>query len=743
MPRGGPAGRPPAAPGAVPRPRPAPAKAKAAVLPLSKGSPAAAQRAAASEASELARARQFDELLAQQRALRAPDPGLVAHALHHAPLPVALEYLRSFPGPAGPGAPAALIKRCGRRGGPVAFLVAGEAFREALEADAAEADAEAGAPDAAAAAYLAACGRHDRPAEAEAALALVRERAARRGRPPAAKACNAALHALRGDAGRAEATFRALVERDGFAPDTVTYNTLLGAHAASGEARRADALYDEMRRAGVPPDFRTFLALGGAHAGEGNYGAVMVVAEGMRGAGTWDAATFWREVLRVFAARRDLDNVFRVWYRLLRAQAGAGGAGGLPPELVNAMLDACVACGQGSKALEIFRDSQRQGAPLDEASFKAGIRACKCIKVQGRPSAEDVELAEGLFGELGGVIAGRPRLGTWTALLEVYAEAGLALKAEVLVALIRAEGHRPNAQVHGELVKAYLAAGRAADAVRAFTAAAEGGKRVQPSVETCRAALRGLLRLGALDAARQVVAHMRRAGFAVPERDLEALNSARADRVLETGAVDPLDGAAGAYESRCRTVAGVCTVLEVEPMSVPEVRILVLKELGQLRCHEGPPLPLLLAFPPSGAGAGGEGPGERRAAALKLLEEQLNLEVQTSQHALFSLAEAAGLGLPREAAYLALTRETVDGWLGKGRCLGPAEGGAAGGGGGEGGGASEGPGREGGGGAAGEAADYAALTVVRLKGLLRERGLRVSGKKADLVARLEADAGSS
>ena len=40
------------------------------------------------------------------------------------------------------------------------------------------------------------------------------------------------------------------------------------------------------------------------------------------------------------------------------------------------------------------------------------------------------------------------------------------------------------------------------------------------------------------------------------------------------------------------------------------------------------------------------------------------------------------------------------------------------------------------------AADYAALTVVRLKGLLRERGLRVSGKKADLVARLEADAGS-
>ena len=698
-PRGGPAGPSGRPPGAVPRPRPTPARAKAAVLPLSKGSPAAAQRAAASEAWALARSRRFDELLAQQRALRAPDPGLVAHALHHAPLPVALEYLRSFPGAAGPGAPAALIKRCGRRGGPVAFLVAGEAFREAL--------------------------------------ALVRERAARRGRPPAAKACNAALHALRGDAGRAEATFRALVERDGLAPDTITYNTLLGAHAASGEARRADALYDEMRRAGVPPDFRTFLALGGAHAGEGNYGAVMVVAECMRGAGTWDAATFWREVLRVFAARRDLDNVFRVWYRLLRARAGAGGAGGLPPELVNAMLDACVACGQGSKALEIFRDSQRQGAPLDEASFKAGIRACKCIKVQGRPSAEDVELAEGLFGELGAVIAGRPRLGTWTALLEVYAEAGLALKAEVLVALIRAEGHRPNAQVHGELVKAYLAAGRAADTVRAFTAAAEGGKRVRPSVETCRAALRGLLRLRALDAARQVVAHMRRAGFAVPERDLEALNSARADRVLETGAVDPLDGAAGAYESRCRTVAGVCTVLEVEPMSVPEMRVLVLKELGQLRCDQGGALPLLLAFPPSGDG--GVGPGERRAAALKLLEEQLNLEVQTSQHALFSLAEAVGLGLPREAAYLALTRETVDGWLGRGRCLVPAEGGEAGGGGGEG---SEGPGPEGGGGAAGEAADYAALTVVRLKGLLRERGLRVSGKKADLVARLEADAGS-
>ena len=40
------------------------------------------------------------------------------------------------------------------------------------------------------------------------------------------------------------------------------------------------------------------------------------------------------------------------------------------------------------------------------------------------------------------------------------------------------------------------------------------------------------------------------------------------------------------------------------------------------------------------------------------------------------------------------------------------------------------------GGGGGAEADYAALRVVDLKALLRERGLPVSGRKAELVARL-------
>ena len=39
--------------------------------------------------------------------------------------------------------------------------------------------------------------------------------------------------------------------------------------------------------------------------------------------------------------------------------------------------------------------------------------------------------------------------------------------------------------------------------------------------------------------------------------------------------------------------------------------------------------------------------------------------------------------------------------------------------------------------AAAAAEDFGSLTVVELKALLRERGLPVSGRKAELVARLE------
>ena len=490
--------------------------------------------------------------------------------------------------------------------------------------------------------------RHGFREEALEAFTEWREGEGAAGGPPDPFVANAALHAHREDPRAGRALFDLLCG-EGFAPDAVTYNTLMTAHSRARQPDQVDALYEDMRWAGVAPDFRTFAIMGAAHARVGDLTRALMVGEQMRAMGDWDQSEYWLTVLGALAARRDTENALTLWFKLRRAAAFGGSP--VRRDLCNAMLRCFVASRQGDKALELLAEMRAAAAARPggaesspqrlvespcETSYTLGIAAC-CYPGERGVTASDVAHADALFTEFRALhcptgSAARPRNSTYLALLGVCAAAGQPTRAREIVREMGPRGCRWDCA--GLLLQAQAAAGDLAGALESFESMRSGGRAQRPDPRTCRVLLARLREAGQLSEAVGVLKYMQGRRIPVSEAQLTALTRECADLALAEGEAgefsvkiavqlqqalwrSPPEGAISQADG---------AFLQLKDKSVAEARVDLLKELGSLKSRGSSAVGESGGVPRLVVSVVGSNAEEVQEGLRRLLENQLSIK---------------------------------------------------------------------------------------------------------------------
>ncbi|TFJ84003.1 hypothetical protein NSK_005098 [Nannochloropsis salina CCMP1776] len=176
---------------------------------------------------------------------------------------------------------------------------------------------------------------------------------------------NAAIACRRGEA-ETLAVWQKMTQEHGLQPTVVTYNILLKRFFGRGTPaaqRQALAVLNEMRQGGVEPDVLTFNELINICVEGGDMKAASGLMQAMVHRGMAPDTRTYTTLIKGHGLKGNLMDAFET-VKTMRARALP-----LSTYSCNVLADACIRCGQPSRALALFREFE---AEADEAGGKAG-----------------------------------------------------------------------------------------------------------------------------------------------------------------------------------------------------------------------------------------------------------------------------------------------------------------------------------------------------------------------------------
>jgi len=164
--------------------------------------------------------------------------------------------------------------------------------------------------------------------------------------------------------------------------DVVTWTTMISGHVTCGEGQKALELFRQMQQEGLQPDSFTFVAVLNACA------SIVAIEEGRSAheqiiQGGWDSNVFVANCLvDMYAKCGSMEDAHRVFNKMASRDVVTW----------NAMLLGHVTCGEGQKALELFRKMQQEGVQPDSFTFVAVLNACASVIAieEGRSAHEQI-----------------------------------------------------------------------------------------------------------------------------------------------------------------------------------------------------------------------------------------------------------------------------------------------------------------------------------------------------------------
>ncbi|EWM23818.1 pentatricopeptide repeat-containing protein chloroplastic, partial [Nannochloropsis gaditana] len=373
-------------------------------------------------------------------------------------------------------------------------------------------------------------------------------------------------------------TFLGDLSRRGFAPDRVTFNTILKHHASMGkEALALETLRMMKDQAGIVPDVVSFTTVITA-CGRDWDGAMRVLAQAEQESGVEKDARMYTAAMRVCANAGRRREVLELFERMKAMQAtqekrkggkerkGEGESEedrlsvliaynavlealktdkewrqalqvlqemrrvGLVPNVVNhnTVMDAIAEAGEAGEALALLKQMKVSRVPADKRTYTAAIKAM--IK------SADVLQGRELFEEM--CAAGiTPDAVTYTTLMELYGQAGNKEQMEELVQqMSRKRGFPRDVRAFTAVIRAYGRAGLWREALELL--GTMKARNVKPTVVSYGTAMAALAASGRHVEAFELLEAMKREGVepnqVVLEWATEACRTAgRLDKVVQ------------------------------------------------------------------------------------------------------------------------------------------------------------------------------------------------------------------
>ncbi|KAL4543686.1 hypothetical protein Ndes2437B_g01501 [Nannochloris sp. 'desiccata'] len=401
--------------------------------------------------------------------------------------------------------------------------------------------------------------------------------------------------------------------------DTTTFNILLKACMRAKDGKRAGMAIKWMKSANVVPDTVTWSSLIKVRSYTDDFKGVLAIRDAMEKEGFEPTAGVWGSLLVACGAAQHHETALMMWRE---AKAALGGPASVPPNLYNAMLTACNACGQGERTLSLLEEMKSAGVIPGVKSYNLAIKACEGQPGQ-RLRLEQLAIALKLYEEMR-TCGMHPDLITYGTLIELCAEGRQGALARRLRDRMDEDGVKPNVVVMTSLLKALARAGLVEDCLETFGTMVWGPARVRPNRVTFRTLVRELRQAGALGAALRAYEGMRRAQHAPSNVEFQELIAAAAEAALAEG-----DPELQAQVASLCNISSTLEILDLHGMSTLEARAAVLCMLSMLMTeyHDTglPPLPLTII---TGKGVHSEsGQAVLPGTVYRLLSEELHMHV--------------------------------------------------------------------------------------------------------------------
>lgn len=308
------------------------------------------------------------------------------------------------------------------------------------------------------------------------------------------------------NAGRIERAFgmvKDMIQRQGVAPNSHTYNTLIRGCGRWGLIDPALRLLVSMQTAGVAPTLITYSVAIDACARAG--GAVAVdkafeLLHEMEQAGLEPNVVTYNSLIHACARGRRADLAFEVRDRMIKAKVAV--------DIVTlcSLVDACGRAGEVGKAFSIIEELRRDFEYLRPTVpvYNALIHACS--------KAGDLQRMEDALHDMRSLKL-RPNVVTFSTLISAYAADGKIDKALAFLEEMRTVGLQPNRMTFTSLIAAY---GRMGEVDKAISMLEEARNCALPDEELFTSGIVAAIGGGQKDLAVQLKQEMSRAGFSVP-----------------------------------------------------------------------------------------------------------------------------------------------------------------------------------------------------------------------------------
>ncbi|CAM6051292.1 unnamed protein product [Sphagnum compactum] len=151
--------------------------------------------------------------------------------------------------------------------------------------------------------------------------------------------------------------------------DVVTWSTMIVAHVKYGQGQKALALYQQMKRERVEPDPVTFVAVLNACASIAALEEGRCVEREIIQSGCESHVFVSNALVDMYAKCGSIVDACRVFNRMPTRDVVAW----------NAMILGHVTCGQGQKALALYKEMQQEGVEPDPITFMGVLNACGSV----------------------------------------------------------------------------------------------------------------------------------------------------------------------------------------------------------------------------------------------------------------------------------------------------------------------------------------------------------------------------
>jgi len=238
--------------------------------------------------------------------------------------------------------------------------------------------------------------------------------------------------------------------------DVVTWNATVLGHVKCGQGQKALELFRQMQQEGVQPDSVTFAGMLKACS------SVVAIEEGrcvhqrIIQSGLESDVFVGHSLVDMYARCRSMEDAWRVFNKIPSRDVVTW----------TTMILGHVQCGQGQKALELFRQMQWDGVQPDSVTFVGVLKACasvvgieegRCVHQQIIQSGLESDVVVGsssvdMYAKCGSmedawsVFNKMPSWNviTWTAVIYGHVKCGQAQKALELFWEMQQEGVQPN-----------------------------------------------------------------------------------------------------------------------------------------------------------------------------------------------------------------------------------------------------------------------------------------------------------